>query len=272
MLFSKYLQILKEFLSFLTSHRSMIRLMAIRTIKYRYAGTLVGILWSFINPLMIILVYWFIFSVGFKIQPANNVPFVLVFFCGLLPWLTFSESLNSTTECIVKNPHLVKKIIFPTEILPLINLVASWISHGIMLLILLVIMFFHDFSFSIYNLQFFYYLLGLSVFCLGLGWVFAALNVYFRDIGQVLAVILNLWFWLTPIVWLPEMIPEKFRIFMILNPLYYIVEGYKKSFIYHVPFWQDLYMGLYFWGVSLLILCVGGMIFRRLKMEFAEVL
>ena len=115
-------------------------------------------------------------------------------------------------------------------------------------------------------------MLGLSVFCLGLGWVFAALNVYFRDIGQVLAVILNLWFWLTPIVWLPEMIPEKFRIFMILNPMYYIVEGYKNSFIYHVPFWQDLYMGLYFWGVSLLILCVGGMIFRRLKMEFAEVL
>jgi len=250
----------------------MIRLMAARTIKYRYAGTLIGIFWSFINPLMIILVYWFIFSVGFKIQPANNVPFVLVFFCGLLPWLTFNESLNSTTECIVQNPHLVKKIIFPTEILPFVNLVATWVSHGIMLLILLAVMFFQEFSFSLYNFQFLYYLLGLSVFSLGLGWIFAALNVYFRDVGQVLSVILNLWFWLTPIVWLPEMIPDKFRIFMILNPMYYVVEGYKNSFIFHVPFWHDLKTGLYFWSVSLLTLCVGGVIFRRLKREFAEVL
>ena len=98
------------------------------------------------------------------------------------------------------------------------------------------------------------------------------MNVFYRDISQALGVLLNLWFWMTPIVWLMEMIPEKYAYFLNFNPMMYIVMGYKYSFIYHIPFWHHYKTGIYFWSVSLLFFVVGGLIYRKLKMEFTEVL
>ena len=130
-----------NFILRMVTHRAIIKAMAVREIKTRYAGTLGGMVWSVVHPLMMILIYWFVFSVGFKIQPIGNVPFVIVFLCGLIPWATFSESLMASTNAIIGNPHLATKTIFPTEILPVVNIVASLISHGIMLVILIISLF-----------------------------------------------------------------------------------------------------------------------------------
>ena len=266
---------MKLFFNFLRRiyvYRSIIMTMAIREIQSRYVGTLAGFVWFVINPLMIILVFWFVFSVGFKVQPFGNIPFILVFVCGLIPWTMFSETLMANTNAITRNVHLVKKMVFPTEILSIVNLVASLISHVIMLGILLSLLLFYKISFSFYNVQFFYYFIALSIFTLGLSWFFSAVNVFYRDVGQILGVILNMWFWLTPIVWLMDMVPKEYQYIIKLNPIYYIVEGYRFSFIYHVPFWVNYDLGIYFWGVSLLSLFMGGLIFRKLKPEFADVL
>ncbi len=96
--------------------------------------------------------------------------------------------------------------------------------------------------------------------------------MFYRDVGHILAVLLNLWFWLTPIVWVTDMIPEPYRGYLQMNPMMYLVMGYKNSFLYHVPFWQDPGWSLYFWGLTLVLLVGGGAVFRRLKPEFAEVL
>ena len=261
-----------NFLIKVYKYRSLIRTMAVREIQTRYAGTLAGFVWSVVNPLMIIVVYWFVFSVGFKVQPVGNVPFIVVFLCGMIPWTMFSESLMANTNAIISNAHLVKKTVFPTEILPIVNLVASFITHGIMLVILLVLLLFNNISFSFYNFQFLYYLVALSVFSIGLGWVFSAVNVFYRDTGQILGVITNMWFWLTPIVWIMDIIPREYQSIIKLNPMYYIVDGYKTSFIYHAPFWQNYELGIYFWSVSLFIFVIGGLTFRKLKPEFADVL
>lgn len=246
--------------------------MAILEVRKRYVGTFAGFMWTIINPLMIILVFWFVFSVGFKVQPVGGVGFTVIFFCGFIPWTTFSETLLANTSSITGNPHLVKKMVFPTEILPLVNLVAGCISHIAMLLVLAVVLVSQHISFSIFNLQFLYYFFGMVILSLGLGWLCAAINVFFRDVGQIVGVLLNMWFWLTPIVWVAEMIPKKYHYVLKLNPMYYIVDGYKSSFVYHEPIWRQPLWSAYFWSFAFLSFLIGGYIFKKVKSDFADVL
>jgi lipopolysaccharide transport system permease protein/teichoic acid transport system permease protein len=266
------LRSLLRFLGGLYSRRSVIWAMAKREIRTRYAGTFAGLVWSVVHPLMMILIYWFVFSVGFKVKPAGDTPFIIVFLCGLIPWTAFSETLSASANAITGNPHLVKKAVFPTQILPVVHLTASMVSHVIMLVILAIVMLAYGMPFSVYNLQFVYFLLGMSVFCIGLGWIVAALNVFYRDVGQILTVVLNMWFWLTPIVWAEGMIPERFRIFLKLSPMFYVVHGYRASFVYHTPFWDNWRLGGYFWVVSVTVFALGGLLFRKLRPSFPEVL
>lgn len=246
--------------------------MAIREIRNRYAGTLGGLLWSIVNPLMMVLVYWFVFSVGFKVKPAGDIPFIVVFLSGLIPWLTFSETLSISTNVLTANPHLVTKTIFPTEILPVSCLLASLSTHIIMLVILSIILLINDISLSIYNFQFFYYLIALSIFALGLSWILSAANVFWKDISHGLGVVLNIWFWFTPIVWDIAMLPPKYRFIIKLNPFFYIVDGYRSAFVYHESVFQNALIAIYFWAVAIATFLLGVFVFKKLKSEFAEVL
>lgn len=263
---------LLNFLKRLYKYRTVIATMALQEIKNRYVGTLGGIFWSLINPLLIILVYWFVFSLGLKVQPIGNVPFIVYFCAGLIPWMTFSDTLMTNTNTLSQNSYLVKKMVFPTEILPIVNLAANLITHCILLIILSIILAFSGILFSIFNLQFLYYLAALCIFCIGLSWLLSSINVFFRDTAVILGVITNIWFWLTPIVWIIEMMPSDYRSFIRLNPMFYIVDGYRRSFIYHIPFWENYGLGIYFWSISFIFFIIGGMVFRKLKPEFADVL
>jgi lipopolysaccharide transport system permease protein/teichoic acid transport system permease protein len=250
----------------------MIWAMSIREIQSRYVGTIGGMLWSILNPLMMILVFWFVFSVGFRVKPAGGIPFIVVYLCGIIPWSMFAEALTTSTSSIKANANLVTKTVFPTEILPIVNIIASLITHLIMLVILIIVMIFNKIPFSFYNFQFIYYLFGLIIFSLGFGWFLSSINVFYKDVGQILGVTLNMWFWLTPIVWLPEMLPVKYQFFLKLNPMFYIVDGYKSSFIYRFPVWHNYKEGIYFWVICFMVFIIGAVTFKKLKSEFAEVL
>ncbi len=253
-------------------NRYMIRVMAMREIKSRYVGSIIGIFWSVIHPIMMVFIYWFVFSLGFKVRPTNNIPFVVWFFCAFVPWSTFNEMLGTTTSSVLNNSTLIKRTLFPSEILPFISLVSSGISHLIMLLILLVMLVFNGIPFSVYNLQFIYYWFIMMFMMLGLGWLFSGINVFLRDTSQLVGVLLQVWFWATPIFWTLGMLPEKLHFFLKLNPMFYIVEGYRASFLYHRPFWENMELGMYYWAVCLLIFIIGGIAFRKLKPDFADVL
>lgn len=246
--------------------------MALRDIQSRYMGTLGGFVWFIIQPLSIALVYWFVFSVGFRVQPTGGVPWIVVFLCGLMPWSLFAETLSTSTAAINANVHLVTKNIFPTEILPVVSLLSSLFTHVLMIFIFVVIMLVNRMPFSLYNLQIFYYLLALAVLSLGFGWFLSAVNVFCKDVGQALSVVLNLWFWATPIVWTQDVFPARFLWILKTNPLYYIVDGYRSSFIYHAPIWHNPRQGMYFWIVCMLVFFTGAFTFKKLKPEFAEVL
>ena len=260
------------FLPNIYRHRHMIAAMALQEIRARYAGTLAGLAWAVAMPLVTAFVFAFVFSVALKVPDQHNVPFVVMFFCSLIAWNLMSETLSQNSWVIVSHTYLVKKVVFPTEILPLVNLAANLIIHGTSIVILLGLMAFYGLKLSPYAIQFLYYAACLCVLTLALSWLVSSVNVFFRDVGQFVAVFLQIWFWVTPIVWSLDLLPEKYRMFLRLNPMTYVTEGYRGSFLLGRPFWEDYLYGAYFWASTLLILLIGATVFRRLKPEFADML
>jgi len=250
----------------------MIWAMARRELATRYAGTLGGFLWVIVQPVATVLVFWFVFSVGFKATGPTGAPFILYFVCGYVPWLFFNEVLAASTNGVMGNAHLVKKISFPTEIIPVMYMVAGLVAHGILLAVALGIALLNGVALSFHIFQVLYYFFALCVLSLGLSWALAALNVFYRDIGQAMTVVLNLWFWMTPIVWSLNIIPEKYRWLVELNPMLYVVDGYRNALLYHQWVLPDPAQSVYFWVVAVGLFGLGGYIFRRLKPEFADVL
>jgi lipopolysaccharide transport system permease protein len=260
------------FIRLIVLQRHMIFSMAKREVATQYVGSLLGFIWTFIHPIVLIFVFWVVFSVGFRVQPTNNVPFVVWLTAGMAAWFVFADIVNGASHVIVANAHLIKKTLFPSQILPVVKIASCFITHSVFLLVLIGLIIFQKMSFSFYFLQFLYYLMCMSVLALGLGWAVSALNVFLRDVGQIVAVILQVGFWATPIFWDIHMMPPKIQILFKLNPMFYIVQGYRESFIYFQPFWIHPRQTVYFWGVTVIIIGVGALIFQRLKPQFADVL
>ena len=254
------------------SRRNMIWAMARCELATRFAGTLGGLLWVIVQPLATVLVFWFVFSVGFKATGPTGEPFILYFMCGYVPWLFFSEAVAASTNGVMSNAHLVKKISFPTEYIPVMYMIAGLLAHGFLLAVALGIAQLNGTSPSLYILQIFYYFFALCVLTLGLSWALSALNVFHRDIGPSVAVTLNLWFWMTPIVWSLNIMPERYRWLVELNPMFYIVEGYRNALLYNQWVLPDPTQSAYFWIIAIGAFGLGGYIFKQLKPEFSDVL
>lgn len=253
-------------------YRTAINLMVRRELATRYVGTIGGPLWVILQPLVTVFVFWLVFSIGFKAQGPSETSFILYFLLGYLPWLLFNEALSASVNSIVNNSHLVKKTIFPTAILPLIHLAASSFTHLLLLVIVSVVILAHGVSFHWTFFQVVYYYFALACLLLGLSWTLAALQVFHRDVGHVMSVVLNMWFWATPIVWNREKLPQEYDWVINYNPVYYVVEGYRQSLLYGLPIWHDLDDTLRFWGMAIPIVWLGVHIFDRLKTEFGDVL
>ena len=256
----------------LVKYNHMLRALAAREVAGMYVGSLLGFSWTFIQPAVMILVFWFVFSVGFKTQPLNNVPFVVWLTAGMAPWFAFSAIVASAAGVILQYAHLIKKTVFPSQILVVVKILSNLVGHGAFVLLLVVLILSNAMPLSLYYLQGLYYLFCLLVLAGGIGWLISALNVYARDVGQLVPVILQVGFWATPIFWDASIMPHKVQLWLKLNPLCYIIQGYRDSFIYFVPFWQHGWETLYFWAVTGLFLVGGGWVFSRLKPQFADVL
>lgn len=246
--------------------------MAKREVRTQYIGSLLGFIWTFVQPIVLICVFWVVFSIGFRVQPMHDVPFVVWLTAGLAGWNAFSEIVNGSTSCVIGNGHLIKKVLFHSHILPVIKVVSCTITHLIFLSVLIVLIFFQKMPFSLYFLQIIYYYFCLCMLALGLGWAASALNVFFRDVGQIISVFLQVGFWATPVFWDIQMMPQALRHYIKLNPMFYVVQGYRESFIYFQPFWHHPIQTLYFWTVALTLFSVGALVFKKLKPHFADVL
>ncbi len=267
--------LLRHFVQFtlvVCQKRTLIVELAKRDIMTQYVSSFMGFFWIFINPLFMISILWFVFSVGLRVRPQGDVPFVVYLTAGIAIWNTFSEVISLSTDVIITNSHLVKKVVFNLSILPIVKLAGSFITHSVFLLLLMVLILLHGMSFSVYWFQALYYFLAMSILALGLSWAFSSVNVFARDTSQIVKIILQFGFWGTPIFWDIGIMPQKVQFILKFNPMYYIVQGYRESFIYFVPFWKHPLTTLYFWAVAMLLFVVGALIFKRLRPHFADTL
>ena len=168
----------------LYERRSLIVEMAKRDISTQYVGSFLGFFWAFINPMIMISILWFVFSVGLRMMPSGDVPFVIFLAAGMAIWNTFTEAISLSTGVIASNSHLVKKVVFQLSILPVVKLVGTFVTHSIFLLLLMILILLHGMPFSIYWFQALYYFGAMSVLVLGLSWIFSSINVFARDTGQ----------------------------------------------------------------------------------------
>lgn len=261
-----------EFIRLLFDRRQLIWEMARRDLLQKYVGSRVGLLWTVIHPLALIFIFWFVFGFGLKAQPVADVPFSVWLTAGLAAWFSFSEIVAESTGVIVSNPHLIKKINFPSQILPVVKIVSSMVNHLVFLILLVIMLFANGVPVTFFALQVIYYYCCLVLLALGISWVTSAINVFVRDVSQIVQLVLQITFWATPIIWDIKIMPENIQVFLRLNPIYYIIRGYREAFVYCRPFWLDLGSGIYFWCVTLFLLVVGALVFRRLKWHFPDVL
>lgn len=239
--------------------------------KSRYAASLFGIMWAFIQPIVTILVFWFVFQAGFKSNPVDDAPYILWFVVAYVPWIYFSDMMNFGVNSLADYSYLVKKVKFNVEYLPFIRILSSLFVHLFFILFIFFMFFYYKNPVSIYCIQCLYYSFALTVFTGGAVLLLSALSVFFRDVSQIVLLVLQIGFWATPIFWNINDIDNKEILKVLkLNPLQYIVTGYRESFIYEVAFWDKPLDTLYFWVSTLIICILGYWIFKRLRPHFAD--
>jgi ABC-type polysaccharide/polyol phosphate export permease len=243
----------------------------VRDLKARYIGSFMGFFWSVIHPLVLLAIYTFVFHIVFEIRPYSKTTdnFAVFLFCGILPWLYFQDTVTRCCNSIVENANLIRKTLFPSEILPVSIVVSNLVPHLIGLGILLVVLAFMGLL-NWTALGMIPFLLLLSILSLGLGWITAALQVFLRDTLQILSVLMIVWFWFTPIFYTVEMVPAYLKPVMQLNPLAYAVNGYRLALLENeIPEVSSL---LILGGFAFGAVGIGGYLFRNTKREFVDVL
>ncbi|GAD13505.1 wzm [Geobacillus kaustophilus GBlys] len=256
-------------------HRSLIMQFIKREVRSRYQGSYLGIVWSFITPLMMLMIYTFVFSVVFKARWGtsagdNKVEFALLLFSGLIVFNIFSEVVSRAPMLITSNVNYVKKVVFPLEILPIVILGSSLFHLGIniMILIIAILIFTGKIYWTVILLPL--VLLPICLFTLGLGWFLSSLGVYIRDIGQVMSVVISALMFLSPIFYPISAIPKELQFLYYINPISYVVEDVRRVVVWGLlPHWNWLITGTVFGVITALL---GLTWFKKTRGGFADVL
>ena len=250
--------------------RGLIETLVVRELKARYRGSVLGFFWSFVNPLLLLLVYSFVFSVVLPGFRGDLEPYALFLFCGLLPWTWFSSALLESSNALIMNGNLINKVQFPAEVLPIVAVLSNMVHFFLALPVLGGFLLFYAAPLRLAELVWFpVVILVQLILSLGLGLLLSALTVHFRDLKDLLANLLTLWFFCTPIIYPMSMLPANGRFLMNLNPFAHLAISYQEILFYDGPF------GHWKWLLALLVasvgvFAVGYMLFDRLRDSFAE--
>lgn len=253
-------------------NKNLLLSLALQDFKQRYLGNYLGIVWAFAGPFMTVLILFFVFQVGFRSSPSEGIPFILWLVSGMFPWSFLSESISSGSNSIIDKPYLVKKIVFRVSTLPVIKLITAFFIHSFFLSVLFILLMAYGYYPKIIWIQIFYYLFATLILALGISWITSSIVVFVKDISQIISILLQFGFWLTPIFWSDKIMPSNYLTLLKLNPAYYIVQGYRDSLLFNVWFWEKPYITFYFWIVTISIFLLGAFIFKRLRPHFADVL
>ena len=259
--------------------RKLIARLSVNDFKTKFAGSYLGLIWAFVQPVITILVYWFVFEKGMKpaaIRDAagTEVPYVLWLIAGMVPWFFFSDALSGGTRALLEYSYLVKKVVFKIDIVPIVKIVSAVFVHLFFLAFAVLLYTLYGYYPDVYTLQVLYYSICLFVLVMGISYLTSAVVVFFRDLNQVINIVLQVGVWVTPIMWNIDTmdISPVLKNLLKLNPLYYIVQGYRDAFIGKVAFFERWELTIYFWVVTIVFVVLGTHVFKKLRMHFADVL
>ena len=235
--------------------------------KKRFVGSYFGVIWMFIQPLG---------EYGFKSPPpVPGASYVIWMVPGIVPWFYFSEALNTGTNCLQEYHYLVKKVVFQVEMLPIIKMISCFMVHACFLVIMVGLYLVGGHFPIITWIQVLYYSFAASMLALAVTYLTSSIQVFFKDMAQIVGICLQFGMWLTPIMYQETMFADKapwFVTILKLNPFYYVVAGYRDSMLTGNWFWERPKLGIYFWVVTLVIGLVGLRVFKRLRPHFSDVL
>ena len=256
---------MKRFFTELYQYREMLKSLVRKDLKTRYKGSFLGFLWTFINPLMQLAIYALIFPFLMRVEEKNYAMFLFV---ALLPWIFFSSSLQTSTDCIVENYNLVKKIYFPRQVLPLSVATGGLVNYIYGLAVVLVGLLLARIPLT-WNLLYLPLLLlilygAVAGFCL----MFSAMNVYIRDLEHIVNLVTMAWFYATPIVYPITMLPDWLQKLLLLNPMTPLVLGFRNVIYYGMP--PDFFQIGIAAAEAVVIFTAGVLIFNKLEPGFAE--
>ncbi|WP_071433238.1 ABC transporter permease [Angelakisella massiliensis] len=266
---------IKDFIRFLIDifrDRTILWGLAKNDVRAKFASSLLGIVWAFVQPLVTILVFWFVFQAGFKNPPVDDAPFIVWFVPAYLVWAFFSEVLSTTAGCMREYSYLLKKVDFRVSIIPLVKIISSAYVHIAFIVLIFLINLFYGIFPSVYNLQVIYYFICTIYLLTGLGWFLSAIAVFIKDTVNLVNVFIQIGFWMTPIFWAPETMDPLVLSVLKLNPMFYICQGYRETFVTKVWFWEHYWQSLYFWICATLLFAFGAVVFKKLRPHFVDML
>lgn len=263
-----------EILTSIRQNRNLLIQLTKRDIASRYKGSFFGIFWLFFNPFLMLTVYTFVF--GFILKARWHSPdqstfsFALILFAGLIIYYLFSEVISKSSTLIVNNANLVKKVIFPLEILSIASVLSSLFIFGINLIVLIITLFF---IVGFPTINFFllpFLLIPYIFFILGLSWLLSSIGVFVRDLGQVIGLLITVFLFLSPIFYPLSLVPKNYQLFILLSPISLAVEMFRS--ILGLGNFPNIYLSLYFFFISFFIMWFGFFIFQKSRKGFADVL
>lgn len=254
----------------LLKYRQLIQSLVARELKARYRASVLGFFWSFINPLLLLLIYTLVFSYVLVSRDPNVRPYPLFLFCGILPWTWFSSSLLESSNVLIAGGNLIKKVLFPAEVLPIVTVLANMVHFLLALPILVIFLIYYQAPLQLSEVVWFPVVVIVQlVLTLGLALIVSALTVHFRDFKDILSNLVTLWFFATPIIYSMKDAPPFLKTWLDLNPFTHLAVSYQEILFFPGDFghWKWL---LALGGASVVLFLLGYFMFDRLRDSFAE--
>ena len=253
-------------------YRALISSLVARELKARYRGSVLGFLWTFVNPLLLLAIYTFVFTVVMPGARGDSrvEPYPLFLFSGILPWTWFQASLVESCSVLIAGGNLIRKVLFPAEVLPIVTVLTGLVNFCLGLVILAAFVLYAGVPVQVRDLAWLPVIVLVQLtLTLGLALLLSSLTVHFRDLRDLLGNVLTLWFWATPILYSLSQVPGRFRTMLTLNPFTHLAVAYQDVLVLDTPFraWPQL---LALGGVSLAVLWLGYFVFDRLRDTLAE--
>lgn len=260
-------------LKVLWKSRNILWELAINDCKARFSSSVLGVIWTVLQPLVNMLIIWLVFQLGFKTSNVStDVPFIIWYMPAFVIWNYFQEATSQATNSLLEYSYLVKKVNFSVEIIPAIKIISNALIHLFFIVFIVFVNLCYGRFPSIYYLQVFYYFLCTMAFAMAIGWLTSAVAPFATDISNIVAVVIQTGFWITPIFWDASNLTEVAAFLIKINPMYYVCMGYRDCFVYNVAFWEHPGTTIYFWTITIIIWCLGTRVYKKSKSQFDDVL